>query len=170
MTLIEVTAALLVFALGTSSAITSILASSRLGKVTDEQAVAREAIGTVLAELKTVEFDQVFALFNDDPGDNPLGVVDVPGSGFATSWLSPTNDDLDGFTGEIIFPTVNGMLTEEFADTRLGMPRDLNLDGEIAAGDRSGDYGILPLTIRVRWRGARGVQQIEQRYVLADLR
>jgi len=55
-------------------------------------------------------------------------------------------------------------LLENGLDRKLGMPRDLDLGGppgEFDALDHAGDYRILPVLVRVRWQGPRGVQQIE---------
>ena len=48
----------------------------------------------------------------------------------------------------------------------LGMPRDLDGQGGIDAQDHSNDYCILPVTVRLEWRGAAGDSQLDLHMVL----
>ena len=50
----------------------------------------------------------------------------------------------------------------------MGMPRDLDGDGVIDALDHSGDYRLLPVLVRVAWRGSSGPAKLEFRTMLAD--
>ena len=59
------------------------------------------------------------------------------------------------------FPTVSGQLREDVADAQLGTPMDLNGDGAIDGADHSGDYVLLPVRIRVRWRGVTGLRTFD---------
>jgi type II secretory pathway pseudopilin PulG len=47
-------------------------------------------------------------------------------------------------------------LREDFVDARLGLPRDLNGDSLIDDLDHSLDYVVLPVHVRISWRGAFG--------------
>ena len=49
-----------------------------------------------------------------------------------------------------------GELLEGLELPRLGMPRDLSGEDEIDDFDHSGDYKLLPVLVRVQWRGAAG--------------
>jgi hypothetical protein len=42
-------------------------------------------------------------------------------------------------------------LREDAVDTVLGLPRDLNADGEIGEVDVSDSYTILPVEVIVEW-------------------
>lgn len=52
---------------------------------------------------------------------------------------------------------------EALLDALHGFPRDLNADGDALDTDVSGDYRILPFTVRVHWdnQGASTVNQME---------
>jgi hypothetical protein len=39
------------------------------------------------------------------------------------------------------------------------MPRDLNLDGDALDADVTGDFGMLPVAVRLRWRAPSGTIQ-----------
>ncbi len=52
-------------------------------------------------------------------------------------------------------------LREDFTSEDLGLPRDLNGDSIIDAEDHSGDYLLLPITIRVEWAGPHGPRSYE---------
>ena len=103
--------------------------------------------------MRAQPFDQVYALYNADPADDPLGPGTAPGAGFAVPGLSAVPGDADGLVGLVVFPEVGGELREDSADADLGMPRDLDLDGAVDDVDHSGNYGVLPVLVRVEWRG-----------------
>lgn len=78
---------------------------------------------------------------------------------FAVAGLEPRKDDPDGTIGELIFPVADGPEGPELREDVAG--RDLNADGVIDSEDHTNDYVILPVTVRVEWKGTRGVRQIE---------
>lgn len=170
-TLIEViasSAVLVIGCLGLSSAITS---SSRLMELNRERTLAHEAARAQMEALEGAEFGQVFALYNASTADDPNGAGTGPGANFAVAGLNAQRDDADGLPGEIVFPTVGSLglqLTESFGDARLGMPSDLNGDGLVSAGAMTGSYRILPVRVRVRWRGPSGNSVLEIDNVLLD--
>ncbi len=78
---------------------------------------------------------------------------------FAVAGLTPRIGDPDGTIGELIFPVAEGAEGPELREDIAG--RDLNADGVIDTEDHSNDYVILPVTVRVEWKGTRGTRQIE---------
>ena len=78
-------------------------------------------------------------------------------------------NDPDGFVGDIVFPevTLGGVtsLSERVVDARWGMPRDLNGDGVITGGAIPSAYMILPVRVRIQWRGVGGNRSIELDHV-----
>jgi hypothetical protein len=60
------------------------------------------------------------------------------------------------------------VLREDVNLPELGMPRDLNGDGAVDAGNHSTDYRLLPVIVRVRWQGAGGPSQFELKTMLAN--
>jgi hypothetical protein len=133
---------------------------------------AREAATSLLERLQEEELSSVYARFNADPADDPDGAGTAPGAGFAVLGLQPLEDDPDGLVGEIVFPTEEddegaALLCEDLDLPALGLPRDMNADGVIDHEDRSGDYVILPVLLRVRWRSAGGPAEVELKTLLA---
>jgi hypothetical protein len=63
--------------------------------------------------------------------------------------------------GEIHFPEVEGVLRETAMFAKLGMPRDLNGDGAVDNQPRTTDYRVLPVHLRVAWRGANSDHSLE---------
>jgi hypothetical protein len=143
---------------GVSGSMVSALALNRVNR---ETALAQEAVRRVMEEAHGVPFAELFARYNTTVADNPGGVVS-PGRNFAVFGLEPQAGDADGFVGEVTFPTtvVAGVeqLREDVVDVELGMPRDLN--GITVAGDdlldHALDYRVLPMRVRVSWRGVNG--------------
>lgn len=141
--------------------------STRLTYTNRETRLATDAAREMIEILQGVEeFDTIFRLYNDDPTDD--GGLAAPGSGFAVEGLTPVADDPDGMVGEIVFPTVGGQLFEDVADESLGMPRDLDGDGEVDSMPHSTDYRLLPVALRLRWTGPDGERLLEVRTLLAD--
>jgi hypothetical protein len=149
----------------------SILRAVATNESTRESAIAGEAARQMLETLQAAEFDEVFRLYNQVAGDDPDGPGTAPGSGFAVPGLEPVDGDPDGLVGEILFPAsdaVPGMLREDLVSAPLGMPRDLDGDGNVDGFDHSTDYRILPVVVRLTWRGTNGVTRAQFRTLLGD--
>jgi len=158
------TTALLVLSLSMTS-------SMALKDTNRETALAADGAREVIERLQGHEdFSQVFALYNADPGDDPPG-ISAPGSTFRVWGLDPQLNDPDGMVGEIRFPVEEGglALREDLEDPSLGMPRDLNGDGDIDSLDHSLDYRLLPVQVQVRWTGRNGPRGLTVETFLADL-
>jgi hypothetical protein len=171
LTLIEILCAiavLMVSVLGFAQAIT---ASARNTQATKERTLAMQAARRMLEEIEANVFAEAFWRYNDYPNDDPGGVGTAQGSRFAVPGLHLQDGDTDGFAGEIVFPTRVGVprgLREDVAEPKLGMPHDLNGDGLIDAGNHAGNYRLLPVLVRVRWRGAAGDGSVELRTMLGN--
>ena len=148
----------------------AVVAGLRLVAVNRETAIAHQAARAMVERMQDTQFADVFATFNDAPGDDPGGMNTAPGSLFAVRGLNLQRGDGDGFAGDVFFPTVtdgagNPALSEDRAEPRWGMPRDLNGDGAVTAGVMPDRYMILPVRVRVRWTGTGGDRQIELDHV-----
>lgn len=134
----------------------AVLRSAATNEASREGALAAEAARELLETMQSEEFAQLFRRYNGDPGDDPGVAGSAPGWNFAVAGLDPQADDADGFVGRIEFPVnavAPGVLREDVALPELGMPRDLDGANGIDAGDHKDDYRLLPVTVRVSWRG-----------------
>ncbi len=162
-----VTMVVLLFAVGgTLGSLSSFVV---LGDSARETTVATQAAKDMLEQLRTETFGEVFARYNDSAADDPGGVS--PGADFAVLGLDPRRDDADGLCGEILFPVDDAaptVLREDLDANEFGLPRDLDGDQVTDANDRSGDYQLLPVVVRIRWRGASGNRQLQLATVLRN--
>jgi hypothetical protein len=97
--------------------------------------------------------------------------VESLGNGFDIPGVTPVAGDPDGLVGEILFPTLAGapgVLREDLELPALGLPQDLNGDGNLDGLDHSSDYVLLPVQVRVRWNGSAGPGLLEFETLLAS--
>jgi prepilin-type N-terminal cleavage/methylation domain-containing protein len=159
MTLLEVMIALTVLVIGASTAAYGLVGVSALVRASNERALATEAAQNVVEAMQGEAFAEVFVRFNATAGDDPpLGVS--PGNAFPVPGLEARPGDADGLPGEILFPGNGVDLLEGVFDVELGMPRDLGGVLGVDPDPHNTDYRILPLLVRVRWRGASGDQEV----------
>lgn len=162
--LVEVAVAATILAIAVGGLVGTVIYTMRLARVSEERTTAQQAAVAMGDFFYSVDFANIYASFNDDPADDPGGAGAAPGSGFAVPGLNVQVGDADGFVGRVIFPTVTEVggttqwLREDFEDDDLGMPRDLNADGDIDDLDHSADYSVLPVTVRIQWTGGGGDQ------------
>jgi len=154
-TLVDVALASTILIVAAGGLIGTVLSTSRLARTTEESSDAYEAARAITETIYATDATDVFATF-------------TAASNFAVPGLNIQDGDADGFVGQIVFPTIGGQLREDSTDGSLGMPRDLNGDGVIDALDHSGDYVILPLTIRMQWQGVSGDQTADLTLLLEN--
>jgi type II secretory pathway pseudopilin PulG len=154
-TLLDVTIAAALLAIAITSLMSLILSSVRLGRVNRETALANQAARRMIEQIQAVGFANIFATFSANPD-------------FAVSGLDPQRGDADGMPGRISFPTVGGELREDVVDEGLDMPRDLDGDDAVDGADHAGDYVVLPVRVRVEWRGVSGDRAVELTTLLMD--
>ena len=163
-TLVEVMIAIVVVLLALAGYSHSLVSSMVAADTDEEIRRATEAARTVMEEIQGADLADVFVLYNHTVADDPVG-EDAPGAAFGAPGLTPLKNDPDGFVGEVQLPTmtIGGVeqIREDVVNDALGMPRDLNGDGDIDSNDHSGDYVILPVRIRMQWRGPRGRASLE---------
>lgn len=161
-TIVEIAIAATVLVIGVLGLAASVTTGDRVllsGRATQD---AFDAARSVSAALGALTPEVAFATFNQATADDPAGAGTAPGSNFSVAGLQACADDADGIVGEVLFPTRNGStLAEDVDDVRLGMPRDLDGDGVVTNGAPAGSPLVVPVLVRVRWRGQRGVQQVE---------
>jgi Tfp pilus assembly protein PilV len=64
---------------------------------------------------------------------------------------------------------VDETVTDADLGVTLGMPRDLNGDGDASDIDVSGEATLLPVIVRVRWGGAGGDRESTQAFYLTSM-
>jgi hypothetical protein len=137
--------------LGTSNSVTRSLS--------EKEIAVRAAMGKI-AEMDSQTFAQIFADYDANPANDPLGAGTAPGQYFAVSGLSPQKGFTATQVGKIVFPQAGTQLREDVVNSTLGMPCDLNGDKVIDSNDHSADYVRLPVEIQISWAGAEGNQTI----------
>jgi type II secretory pathway pseudopilin PulG len=171
-TLVEVCVAATMLAIAISGLLGVMLAGMSLDRVNRESAIAQQAARAALEQLQGVPFGEVFASYNGWAGDDGGLTLAARGAGFVVAGLDPQPGDADGWCGEVLFPTTlvgaAPQLREDVVDDPWGMPRDLNGDGLVDAADHSNDYRLLPVRVRVRWRGASGDRTLDMETLLCD--
>lgn len=155
--LLDITISLVILAIGFGSVIYAMLGAMSVGQFARERSAALAAAESVLESMQGELFAEVFARFNDTTADDPPGLA--PGADFAVEGLNAAPGDADGLPGRIEFPGNGPQLLEGVLDADLGMPRDLNGDG-LAIGALATNYNVLPVRVRVRWSGVRGVSEL----------
>lgn len=181
LTLIELVVVMAVMTVAVSMFTSMVIATARQRGVNRENAVASNAARVMVELMRNEEFEDVYALYNEDPDDDPGGPGTAPGHRFAVQGLTPLDSSPDGLIGEIEFPEMfvevevaplgglgklGGLLPpttewvwqlrEDYQDARMGMPRDLNGDSMIDDQGHNSDYVILPVHVQLRWRGRFG--------------
>lgn len=180
MLLLEVVLALVVIAVATLSSASMTLSGSNLNKANIAAADATDVLRQLVEELEGHPFEEVYARFNADPADDPDGVgtargnqftllpayrralLDVPGTA-ATSDARTAPRHMP-FDVEVFFPEdENGLLSELVIAPLWGTAGwDIDGDGTAGtAGDRSADYKLLPVAIRVTWTDPGGIHMLQ---------
>ncbi len=127
----------------------TVASSRRLDPIAVETGLAAEAARVAIERLRAHPVDQIVALYNDDPADDPDGAGTAPGPFFDVPGLVPVG--VNGRVGRIEFPAVDGVVREDVANATLGMPRDLSGDGVIDGAEHTSDWVVLPLRVRIEW-------------------
>lgn len=127
----------------------TLASSKKLDPMATETSVAASAARTTIEKMRNNAFDQVFALYNDSPTDDPGGLGTGPGAHFDVEGLTPIAPGAK--CGTISFPAVGTSLREDVDDDNLGMPRDLNADGVVDNLNHAADCVLMPVRIRVEW-------------------
>lgn len=168
--LVEIVVAGLVLAIAVCGMSGSMVSAVAVNRVNRETALAQEAVQRQMELLQGTVFEETFQRFNTNPGDDPA-VGASPGANFAVFGLDVTDGDPDGRAGQIEFPTLDVagvlQLREDVFDPALGMPRDLNGSGNVDALNHANDYRLLPVRVRVQWRGVAGPRTLTAEGMLA---
>ena len=164
--LLELVIALSVMLVAFGGVTAAALRASSQKQEASQALIATDQALEIVSELQSVPLDEVFARYNADPLDDPKGEGTAPGAEFRVLGLQGAEGHADGL-GRIEFPGNGPLLLESVKDPGLGMPRDLNGDGD--AEDATLDYTVLPVRVRVTWRGPSGPREITMVTILYEL-
>lgn len=153
-TLVEMAVVMAILTVAIAMLAQTLAAASRLEPIAEESTLAAEAARTQFERMRAVPTSELVARYDADPSNDPLGPGTAPGATFSVEGLAALS--AAGVVGRIEFPTVVGVVSEESDDLELGMPRDLDGDGTVEAGDRASDWVILPVRIRLEWASQTG--------------
>ena len=131
--LVEVLLASSVLVVTLGGVMALLVSSTRLEQSNWEMAEAHNAARSLSEVLQAMDPDEVFALFNDDPKDDPDGEGTAPGVELFFPSQSLSGSDIDLMTGTIEFPE--------------GAPKGPAEDGDDL-------QAIYPVTVVVRWPGS----------------
>lgn len=167
--LVEVMVAMVVLTLCAYLLSATITATAAHGVVRKETAHAADAARNVLEDMRALPFGEIFARYNEDPGDDPGRPGTAPGAHFAVLGLDPLPGDRDGMVGRVVLPSPGPELYESAVVESLLMPRDLNGDGWTDGKDHASDYIILPVQVIVEWNGYSGPRSFSLSTVMAEM-
>lgn len=153
-TLAEMALAVTILMVALMSISAATLRSHALQRENRDQMLAQNALRSISERVQAVSLD---ASSNPDTWAEEVFRVFGPGGGigdeFPVDGLTPVGADTPVGTITIGWDETLG---DEDLGGALGMPRDLNGDGDASDDDVSGSAILLPVVVSVRWRGPRG--------------
>ncbi|MEM7310380.1 MAG: prepilin-type N-terminal cleavage/methylation domain-containing protein [Planctomycetota bacterium] len=158
-TMIELAIAMSILMIGLVSAASATMRMHHLRKQNRERIVAQNAARSIAERIHAQSYR-----FSESPATWSEELLDVfsPGGTFGDTFdasiLNSPSEDQE-LPGQIIFVT-DERLTDADLGIELGMPRDLNGDGDANDADVTNDARLLPVVIRITWRGQAGIQQL----------
>ncbi|MDP6837338.1 MAG: hypothetical protein QF724_00195 [Planctomycetota bacterium] len=159
---ISIVTTILIFSLLTLSAAT--LRMHALRRQVHETTVAHNTL-RAMAE----QFQASSRAARDEPGTwsgnllASFGPAGDPGSFFEASGLTPIPGETRNGTIVIV---VDETTTDDDLGINLGMPRDLNGDGDASDTDVAGIARLLPIVLEVNWKGFSGIRSARHAFYL----
>jgi type II secretory pathway pseudopilin PulG len=150
-TVLEAAVALSMLAIALLALWGTLVYCTRSNAAAEQKKRAMNAAQGKIEELKAVPFHALIGEFG--PGG-------ATGDRFHVSSL---DDELSGAEGRIVFYTDE---TDTVTDPSIGLPMDLNGDGDAADRDVAGSYLLLPVKISIHWDGVLGPQRLDLRTIL----
>ena len=153
--LVELAIAMSILMIGLVSAAAATMRLHELRRQNRERIVAQNAVRSMGERIHAQSYG-----FSDDPDTwaaNVLGVYGPSGS-FGDEFSVPllTSLDPDNERCGTIQIITDETLSDAAIGFELGMPRDLNGDGDASDNDVTGDARILPVVLQVTWRSQSG--------------
>jgi type II secretory pathway pseudopilin PulG len=150
-TIIESAVALSILALSLLALWGTLIYCSRSNLASEQKKRAINAAQAKVEELKSRPFPGLIGEYG-------------PGGTVGDTFTVPDLDDEETVAhGKIAFFVDE---TDDTGDKHLGLPLDLNGDGDATDTDVSDDYILLPVQVSVTWQGALGEQTVSLRSIL----
>ena len=150
-TVLEAAVAMAILAVALLALWGTLVYCTRSNVAAEQKKRAMNAAQGKIEELKSVPFHSLLGEFG--PGGNT-------GDRFGVESL---DDELSGADGRIVFYTDE---TDTTTDPSIGLPMDLNGDGDQTDTDVAGSCLLLPVKITIRWDGVLGSQRVDLRTIL----
>jgi len=147
--LVEAMMAVVVLVVGLMAMLSSIAVTGRLSQMDHESSLAMEAMEQTLARLRSTEYSELYTRYG--PGGTQM--FPVPG-------LTSPGTALPG--------RIQLVTNETLSNAQLGLPRDLNGDGDAEDTDVSDSYVLMPVVVTVEWTGPTGLRRLQLRSLLAE--
>jgi prepilin-type N-terminal cleavage/methylation domain-containing protein len=189
-TLIEIIVVTVILSMVSLASLSLTVSSFALESVNREMSDATAVARRVLEEMEALPFEELFARLNSDPTDDPGGAGTAPGN-----LIQVPAEHVGGLLGQeaAVLPIsiaasgpVEGLRNRRDLDLEIILPTDpagqlietetrpawgnqtwdLDGDGAITGDDKSDQYKILPVVVRVTWNGASGPQALELARIL----
>ncbi len=152
--LVELLFALMLLSIGVVAFMLALSSSMRLARSSREKDLAVNGTRKMMEAVRNYAFSEIFSAYDD--------------YNFDVEGLNACSSDADGHVGKVIIANSGSELRENITDDDFGLPRDLNGDGSTDGADHSGDYTLLPVTVRIEWLGAAGDMDFEMKILLAE--
>lgn len=164
-TLVELAVGIAILTIGTLAMLTTVVASQKLETSNRERLLARMAAQAAVrdAQIQARAIAQELGL--EEWGQNLVDSVQ------ANEWLPV--EGLDAW------PTIQNVcqveivqdetVTDDALGFDLGMPRDLNGDGDSADGAVGAEAKLLPVVVRVRWQTPAGQRELVHGFYVTPL-
>lgn len=158
-TLIELTISMSILIIGIVSVASATSRMHALRKFNRETTIAGNALRSMSERIHARSY-----AFSDDEttwAQNLLGVYG-PGGTFGTTFDAR---GINAANGQVAVGSIQIFTDETLTDAaigfQLGMPRDLNGDGDTLDGDVTTSARVLPVLLTLTWQGNTGVRTIE---------
>lgn len=159
-TLIEVLVTASVLLIGLLAMTSTSVVVNSLRRSASDQQRAQGALQAIVEDLHAVAREA-----DDDPSNwtNEIlavyGIGGTPGASFPVDGLEPLNGLADVATVNVV---TDETVTDAVLGAAVGMPRDLDGDGNAASTDVSSTASLLPVLVTLQWRGSAGPQRLSQ--------
>lgn len=165
-TLLELIIAMAVLAIALLALVSSITSSAKVQQNTRDKTLAYNAAREVIEQMRAYPIDEIWRRYNSATGDN-VGTGSNPGNTFTVARLNAPPSGVP--VGQVFFPEKGGALNETYVDPSMGMPKDLNRNGDALDTNVNDTYRILPVKVVVTWMAIGGREiQIEVNTLITE--